>query len=231
MNETIDPRIQAFLRSRGKLAPVGVNCTLTRLVEDRIYVRANSGDETSGVNQDGEYFGRTKFFVNRNDSGRDIVTVPLTRAEETTEDTRLHWIPSLQIGYNWSITPGPPDILSFLLQLNILDVAVNPKVDYLRYDLWDETTTFTVDFDVNPGAFSWSASSLPDNSFQEDVTAFTQDVTVTTEETTVLVTLTANPPSGNVQLYRVLYTFQFAITGSDPISTVVQYQLPGTSFG
>lgn len=207
---------------------VAVNCTVT---PNGVVIPA-AGFEGSYM-RDGPYRGRCRFHYAPGGRGEpdEIRAFVSETAATTTRDSRLHWIPSLQLGFNFSITPGPPDELSFFIQLNILDSGVNPRLDYLRYDLWDDTTTFTVDFSVNPGAFTWSASSLPDNSFQEDVNPFTQDVTDPNTETTVLVTLTANRISGNVELYRELHTFQFALTGSSPTSSVIQYQRPGTAFG
>ena len=208
---------------------IGIHCKITQTRA----VIPDAGYEGTYM-QDGPYRGRCRFHYAPGLRGEpDEIRAFVSEAaatETTTGDSRLHWIPSFQPSYNFSITPGPPDELSILLGLSIFDTAVNPRLDNLRYDLWDETTNFTVDFSVNSGAFTWSASSLPDNSFQEDVHPFTQDVTDPNTETTVLVTLTANRISGDVELYRELHTFQFALTGSSPISSVVQYQRPGTVF-
>jgi hypothetical protein len=81
---TLDPRIEAFIRSRGKLAPVGVRCVVTPVQGGRYYVQAAQPAE-SGVFEDGEYFGNAPFQVTRNPRGRDIIKC--TPSEEII-DTR-----------------------------------------------------------------------------------------------------------------------------------------------
>jgi len=125
---------------------IGVHCRITQNRE----VIPDAGYEGTFM-QDGPYRGRCRFHYAPGLRGEPDEIRAYVTAQETetlTGDSRLHWIPTFQPGYNFSIIPGPPDELRIFLGLNILDTLVNPKVDYLRYDQWDETTSFTVDFSV-----------------------------------------------------------------------------------
>lgn len=90
MSDTLDPRIQAFLDRRGKLAPVGVRCVVTPLAESRYFVHA-PGALPGGLTRDGDYIGYTPFTVCRREKGRDIVTVPLATDEAAPSSGPTYW--------------------------------------------------------------------------------------------------------------------------------------------
>lgn len=224
------PRVREIEAER-QARPIGRNCAVSLLRNGARHVIAfpNADPNGQGTRYDAPYFGEVPFQVIRQNGRPDQVIVSLVQDEESriTDDaiTALLWIPSTLIVPGFSLG-GTPDTLTITMGANILDTGVNPIDPTLDYSVCDALTLCRVEFDIDSGGHNWAATSFPDWSALTDPAPY--DIVVSSPSMVTTIRFKLLIDATNLLLYEVLYTFQFALTGSDPVSTTVVYVYPGS---
>lgn len=207
--------------------PIAKGCTLSQLANGDYYVKPKFGYSNGPVARQKGFTGTAKFKVAKR-GGVDLVecersaSAPLRKQNSPRQ---YFWIPTIQPSIKFSFG-GDPNTLTLTAGFNLLDLGLDPPSATLNYT-WDETTVFEVTMTIN-GAHDFVQTAQADNAFYDDASPFDIVWTDDNEETEILVTIRLD---GDVTMaYQALYTYQFALTGSDPISTEVLYQYPNSAF-
>lgn len=212
-----------------KINAIGQGCHLVQTSDKRVLVQSrNQGP----MMMKGRFTGRGPFDVIDGHGLPDrVICGAGVSEEEAALDAELPiWIPTLQLGVSFSFG-GTPNTLTLTPSFNLLDVGVAPHSPNLQYP-WDETTTFTVtSLIITPSASdSWTDTGQADNGFHEDTTPYDIVWTDDNEVTEIRVSVYAPAGAGNVLIYQILLSYQFALSGSSPTVSTVEFVLENSAF-
>ncbi len=210
------------------IPPLGQNCHLQRLGSGRFVVTSRN---TGLWMVDGLYEGEAPFQVIRTQGSADRVIVAppvedVVAPAVTAPQALPIWIPTLGFAVGVTGEWGPGNSYDIVTDVYLLSIGVVPPSSGLNY-IWDETTTFSIELDYDSGAHTWTTDAQADDSVYTDPGTYVQSAPAEDNVTTLVISIYA---PGSVLVYQIQYEYQLALTGTDPISTTVLYQLPGSAF-